>query len=472
MSKKLAYITILLCVLGTVSCDKYFDVTNSDKNSIPVHFSNIDGFRSAMVGTYGLAYEYYATNNFYFYPEVAGNMVDLVKSGLDVMQQQFDFVSSPDDELWAVGHLWKDIQIPIANANNILEFAPAFMAAHPEYKDEMDVIKAQALFIRALGQFDLCRVYAQPYNYSANADHPGIPVVLRNPAPEDRIPRATVKEAYDQIIKDLKEAEPLFGNAASQGAYFASKRSVQALLARVYLYAEKWDDAINYSTAVINSSPLAYGADYTAMFNGNIAGNEAIFRLSSWNRKKKLGEMYAITNPTYVPADTLIKLFDDPSDIRLQLFAKDGAQYLTKKWTITVPFGTNTDRYDPLVLRTSEMYFIRAEANLAKDHLTESADDLKVIIARALGKAPADIVLDGSKEALRKTIIKERAKEFCFEGHNFFDIVRMKQDLIRGTNSRSVVKRISYPDDRFVLPIPQSEIDANPAMKGNPTVNK
>ncbi|MBO9634699.1 MAG: RagB/SusD family nutrient uptake outer membrane protein [Chitinophagaceae bacterium] len=471
MSKKLVYIAILLIGIGATSCEKYFEVTNSDKNSIPVNFSTIEGFRSNLAGAYAFSYEYYSNEGFYIYPEVAGNMTDLIVTGLDVLQQQFDFVSSPDDVTRAVGHLWIAIQKPIANVNNIIEFAPGFIQANPDKKSEIDGIVAQAKFIRALAQFDLCRVYAQPYNYTADASHPGIPVVTRNPAPEDRVPRATVKEAYDQIIKDLKEAELLLGNAASEGPYFASKKAVQALLARVYLYAENWDEAIAYATTVINSSTVAQGPAYISMFNGNIAGEEAIFRLSSKNRKKGLGEAYSVKGPVYVPADTLMSLFDDPSDIRLQLFAT-GSQVLTKKWTITVPYGPNEDRYDPMVLRTSEMYFIRAEANLAKDKLAQCEDDLKVMIGRALGKTPNDIVLDGTKEGLKRTIIRERAKEFCFEGHNFFDIVRMKQDLIRGASTRSLVKRLNYPNDRFVLPIPQDELDANPAMKGNPTVNK
>ena len=69
-------------------------------------------------------------------------------------------------------------------------------------------------------------------------------------------------------------------------------------------------------------------------------------------------------------------------------------------------------------------------------------------------------------------IDKERARELCFEGHNFFDITRRGKDLVRATGSYSEVKYIGYPSDYFVLPIPQTELDANPNMVGNPTINK
>jgi hypothetical protein len=473
MNNKLIYIAILL--FGFTSCKKYFEVDNSDRETIPNTFSTIEGFRTSLQGNYGILFDYYATE-FYIYPEVAGNMVDITKTGINVMKQQQDFVSSPDEETQAVGYIWRKILVTIANANNIIEYAPAFTTANPDKKNEMDAIKAQALFIRALSHFDLCRIYAQPWNYTADASHPGVPVVIKNPAPEDKVGRKTVNAVYAQVIADLKEAEQLFGSSASQDVYYVSKKAVQALLARVYLYSQNWDEAVKYATAVIDNSTLANTGNYAAMFNELKPGVESIFRLSGKIRTKNLGEVYSVKDPVYVPADTLMSLFDDPTDIRLSLFQPNpgnSAKFFTKKWTITVPFTANEEKYDPMVLRASEMYFIRAEAYLGKKQPALCAEDLKVMIGRALGKAPGDIAInDLSEENLKRTIIKERAKEFCFEGHNFFDITRMKQNLVRGNTSSSTVKKIDYPSNLFVLPIPQSEIDANPAMTGNPTVNK
>ncbi|MFD2920611.1 RagB/SusD family nutrient uptake outer membrane protein [Terrimonas rubra] len=469
------YIFLLLALPALISCKKYFEVDNSDRQTIPNTFSTIEGFRASINGTYAKMYNYYL-NSFYLYPEVAGNMVDLVKTGNGTMKPQHDFLSDPEEEVGAVGYIWRYAFETIANANNILEYAPAFIEKNPASKAETELIQAQALFVRALSHFDLCRVYAQPYNYTADASHLGVPVVLINPAPEDPVARQTVKVVYAQIIKDLKDAETLFGNSAAANPYVASKKAVQALLARVYLYAEDWDNAITYSTEVINNSVLAYKEQYSAMFNNLIPGVEAIFRLSGQDKTdKRLGRVYAVNDPTYVPADTLMKLFNDPSDIRLGLFQANPAnpaRYLTRKWTIGVTYTPNNERYDPMVLRASEMYLIRAEAYAGKNRLTDCAADLKIIIARALDKQPADIILESdNKELLLKRIATERAKEFCFEGHNLFDIVRTKKSLVRGVTTTSATKTVNYPSDYFVLPIPQSEMDANAAMVGNPTVN-
>lgn len=475
MKNKFIYITIAFVALGLTSCKKYFEVDNSDRNTLPLTFSSMEGFRAGIVGTYGIMHDYYSTQ-FYIYPEVAGNMVDITKTGsITVMRQQHDFASDPEEEIQAVGYIWRRILVTIANANNIIEYAPALEIKNDAEQKELDAIVAQALFIRALSHFDLCRVYAQPYNFTANASHVGVPIVLSNPAPEDAIGRSTVKEVYTQVEADLKEAEKLFGSFVPESPYYASKKAVQALLARVYLYAENWDEAINYSSEVINSSMLATGSDYREMFHILAPGKETIFRLNGKLRNLNLGEAYSLNDPIYAPADTLMSLFDDPADIRLQLFQmnpENNAKFFTTKWTIT---GNNTPgviHYDPMVLRTSEMYFIRAEANLKKERLGLCSDDLKVIIGRALNQNPTDIILNETAEALKQTIIKERAKEFCFEGHNFFDSNRMKQTLVRGATTTSLIKKIDYPSDRFVLPIPQSEIDANPAMRGNPTINK
>ena len=87
----------------------------------------------------------------------------------------------------------------------------------------------------------------------------GIPVVTVTKIDEPA--RNTVEEVYTQVVKDLKEAESLFGDYQREGGAdpkgFATKEAAQALLARVYLYMEDWQNAADYATKVINSRKIS-----------------------------------------------------------------------------------------------------------------------------------------------------------------------------------------------------------------------
>ena len=118
------------------------------------------------------------------------------------------------------------------------------------------------------------------------------------------------------------------------------------------------------------------------------------------------------------------------------------------------------------------MYLNRAEARCKKGNLEGAASDLKTLIARATGLSESSVNLTYSNsEELMQLIVKERVKELCFEGQNFFDITRRKSDLHRELSTNSVVRYMAYPSDYFVLPIPQIEMDSNIGIQPNPTVN-
>jgi hypothetical protein len=123
------------------------------------------------------------------------------------------------------------------------------------------------------------------------------------------------------------------------------------------------------------------------------------------------------------------------------------------------------------VLRLSEMYLIRAEANINLGNDAAAAEDLKAIIGRARDIAPANVTLTGN---LFDIMARERCLEFYGEGQRFFDIVRWKQDLERaddipdGVTGAENVKFMAYPSEKFVLPIPRDETSVNTAIIQNP----
>ncbi|ALJ03996.1 hypothetical protein APS56_01980 [Pseudalgibacter alginicilyticus] len=463
------YIKTYLAIFSFIllnNCDSFLEVDPIGRSTIPVFFSDIEGFRAALPGAYSTVYTYYG-EEFVLYPDVAADMLQVNTVGENSMISQYNYISNPDEEITAVGGIWTDAFEALVNVNNILEYAPAVIADYPETEEEMTTIKANALFLRALIHFDLVRVYAQPYNYTDDASHIGIPVLLKTPSSDDNVARNTVSEVYTQVIKDLKDSELLFGTETNtESSYYASKKAVYGLLARVYLYMENWTEAINYATLAINSTPLSEGQDYLDMFLDIEDNDESLFKLNGKLKNPSIIDFYNLQSPNGYASDKLMTLFnEEPNDMRLQLI--DNTTLGTIKF-----LKNNVDiserYYDIIVLRTSEMYLIRAEANNNLNNIEAAISDIKTLQARNYQKEEADITIsENTKEAVAILIDKERSKELSFEGHRLYDLTRTKQDMIRDENTTSSVQQVLYPNSLFVLPIPQKEMDVNTGMIQN-----
>jgi hypothetical protein len=65
-------------------------------------------------------------------------------------------------------------------------------------------------------------------------------------------------------------------------------------------------------------------------------------------------------------------------------------------------------------------------------------------------------------------VLDERFKELCFEGFRFYDLKRNNLPVQRNASDASPAWQTLAADSyRFVFPIPQSEINANPNMVQN-----
>jgi hypothetical protein len=485
------FIMAAVLLVISSSCQKFLNVTPVGQTTIPTLFSDMDGIRAAVPGAYAKTYDYYSSH-FYLYPELAGDLLNPNLSLINEGQANiYNFSSVPDQEAAPSAKIWSDVLAALANTNNALFYIPSLKEKFPDNKNELDIYTAEMLFLRALGHFDLCRAYAQPYTYTPDASHLGVPVLSQTPSPDDNVERETVSKVYDFIIKDLKEAERIYNNTPElrtkkQRPYFASKESVQALLSRVFLYMEDWDQSIHYATEALKNGPLAQGADYVDMYL-NLSGNETetIFRLNGQDKGSALFSFYNFRIsegiygvPSGAPSSIFINAYEDQDDIRksallLQLDAGPTYYYVSRKFDALQTATENSRQHvNPLILRASEVYLNRAEAYIGKKQPTMAATDIQVLQARALGQDPAAIILpETDLEAMTEIVYRERIRELALEGHRLFDITRRKQNLIRDVTTTSSIQTLTYPSDYFILPIPQRELDANPDMKPNPTVN-
>ena len=343
-------------------------------------------------------------------------------------------------------------------------------------------------FARALAIFDLCNVFAMPYDYTADASHLGVVAIDYVPGFDSELPRNTVKECYDKVLSDLFAALKCFGEETELTPNYISGLACKALLARVYLYMKDYANAAKYAAEVMAQVPLTDRADYVNMFRkAQDFPGEGILRMNSYDTGNSMYRLcIPLSGASIVPDDAFMAKFSS-DDVRKELFTfvaeeEDGEEYAGKVYTAICKFlpykhGVSTAenrRWDPIILRVSEMYLIHAEALcLSGGDLSAAADDVKALRARALGKKPSEISLSYSGPAeLDRIIQEERSKELCFEGHRFFDLKRRGEDVVRSASSSSTMKHLKYPDYRYVLPVSQLEMQANDKMEQNDGYDK
>jgi hypothetical protein len=124
-------------------------------------------------------------------------------------------------------------------------------------------------------------------------------------------------------------------------------------------------------------------------------------------------------------------------------------------------------------MRVSEMYLIKAEAQVNANNLDGAAATLKVLRDARLGTSTS---LDSyiSQTQAYDAVLKERRLELAFEGHRYLDIKRFKDRLNTGINRDDLDcvsggNCVMLPSDhRLTLPIPQVELNANPSIVQNP----
>lgn len=458
-------ILILLVAFNLAACtDDFLDLSPQQSVLTSEYLQSYDDFRAAIVGAYDQLQD----------PDWYGRYMVLVPDimGEDVKQN----ASANRAKDWAeysgnsadgiAESIWTEIYEGVNMVNRIInsEFSPASTV-----QADFNQIVGEAHAIRALAYFDLVRMFAQTYTFTADASHPGVPLVTESD-PEGEPSRNSVAEVYGQIVADLEQAISLMTISPDNTGRF-SKEAAQALLSRVYLYMENWEMVVQQSTAVIESGQfsLVPNEGYQAMFAEDFSSEsilEVVMTLTDNNGSDALGGMYVAAGyGDYLPSENYFSLLPE-GDVRGTLFAPDSANLggiygfvrVNKYPSSGSAIGTDNTK----ILRLSEIYLNRAEANAQLGNFAEAQADLNLIRQRGFPEATA---VTATGQALVDAILIERRKELAFEGHRIFDITRNQQNLVRD-DCTSVTCEVPYPSDRFILPIPLVELNANAGLEG------
>ena len=162
-------IAICLLTLSLCGCSSFLNVENIGKSTISGFFSDVDGLNASGLGLHRLIAEFY-DDNYIRMGELAGDNLYLNRVNASQAEQLiYDFQSTPADNSGYPQMIWKRAYEICTNANNILYYGENLYESYPEYKEVIDKNFGYAYFARALAIFDLCNVYAMPYDHTADA---------------------------------------------------------------------------------------------------------------------------------------------------------------------------------------------------------------------------------------------------------------------------------------------------------------
>jgi len=342
---------------------------------------------------------------------------------------------------------WLPIYSTVNQANHIIDKVsgvvdPGFTEA------ERNTILGEALFVRALAYFDLARTWGN------------VPVVLKPTTSVNDfsgVKQSTQPQVFQKVLTDLDQAEGLLPDILNRNR--ATRRTAQALKARVHLYNKEWAKAEQNATRLISHNDYEL-IDWPSFLKGT-GTKESVFELA-FNTADVSSHYSNWTNPAgraqWAPGKVLYGLLSSPATggTRKNLITNGSTAarvdyYIQQLWWR--PAGDNPT----YILRIAEQYLIRAEARVKKSDpdLTGALADLNAVRNRS--ELPAIVSATASEILL--AIENERRLEFAYEPHRWFDLVR--------TGRAGAVLGVT-DHNKWIFPIPFNDIQSDPDLIQNP----
>ncbi len=470
MIRKYNYI-ILLCLLSIVlgSCKKYLEIQPEDKYTKDQVFSNEYAIREVLNGLYNSL----ANNSLYG--------ANLTLTSVEVLGQRYNtfnnysYLQKYDySDTYHVqplfDNLWTQAYSVIAQANNFIEELNKATQEGIIPSTKADLLKGEAMGIRALIHFDLLRLFGPVYTTSPEDE--AIPYYTKADAKAQPILTAT--QVMDNILADLSEAQELLDNdpviaggvIASQDFYtgYRNQRlnyyAIMALRARVCLYAGNTTLAHDLAKEVLDEGETWFPwLDYSGIVSepdnpDRIFSTEVLFGIYNSNLYTNFANFFSsdLQDSQIFSAhpDRLVQAFEDnENDYRYTTTWLNSI----KGYRIFYKYADIEDQTEPWrfiqpLIRKTEMYYILAETETDPD----AALDYLNTVRYNRGLTDLSSVPDINAE-----IQKEYQKEFWGEGQLFFYYKRKNISYIPDATNGYSWSTV-YPV--YVVPLPLSETNS------------
>ncbi|WP_243835978.1 RagB/SusD family nutrient uptake outer membrane protein [Sphingobacterium paludis] len=430
--------TTLLIVAGLSSCDDYLDTIPTTSVPESVVIDNVENLQTLLNGTWSTYMDTYFTFANPGYASIL-RASDAMGSDVAVVRGRYGYLS-PYDYLemhtrvgTRVNAFWSILYTAI-NSNNIILANVDNIPGDDALRQQL---KGQSLAFRAHSYLTLASFYQ--LSYLKDPDVKTAPIYTEPTGPQTvGNPKATLKEIFDLVIRDLTAAEALldgYQRPASQ-KYKINKQVVQALLARAYLQTGNWEAAAQKAAAARTGYALMSGEEYGAGFN-DLANAEWI-----WGHGQRPDQSVAsyhfhfldVTTPASYyysfMADPHFKEYFEEQDVRSRLFSWDNAAPARYGLLRYAKFKFREDMTGDIVLiRAAETYLIQAEAYARLNRLEESASALNQL-RTARNATPLSLAGRTQNDVIAEVLL-ERRKELWGEGFALADIIRTQGKVER-----------------------------------------
>lgn len=460
MNKKFRYLIIYSFLVSTQvltlnSCKKFVEVSSpTDELNSDLVFADSSTAISAITGIYS---EMLSGSNLF------SNSATTLYGGLSADELYFYTPSLKDEftknQITQANHFtidnafWKPAYNNIYAANLAIEKLAASQQLSISLRNQLT---GEAKFIRAFCYFHLVNLFGD------------VPLITASKYQDAATsPRTPTAEVYTQIIKDLNEAKVLLSTQYISPEKIRPNRwTAVALLARCYLYNDRWQEAESEATSVIASEDYMLESDLNSIFLKN--NTEAIWQLmpvrpgANTYEALEILPLSSFSSPTYLITSTLLNSFENGDNrkmawIKSRVFNNDTVYFPYKYKMSNSP--TLNEYYT--VFRLGEQYLIRAEAELNQNKIMEAQADINIIRNRA----GLSNTTSNTEQLLKLALEKERRSElFCEWAHRWYDLKRTG----RANDVLSVLKGVTWQPIDILWPIPQPEINLNPSLIQNP----
>lgn len=472
--KKIFIYTFLLTVLASMltSCENWFDVSPRVEIKEDDLFKNEDGYFDALVGVYSIM----ASEELYGKNMTMGFMDALVQnyyitSGAHPYYYAIRYNYEHNASRTVIDAFWNKMYEAVVNTNNVLT---RLEKANPSMftGDNYNLIKGEALALRAYLHFDLLRMFGP--SFRMDKSRKCLPYVKN--VSKQNTPYSSPEEIVNACIVDLEEAILCLRNdpvqrsvQESDNIYLMNRKTrlnyyaARGLLARVYMYGENKPKALEYSSTFVDNDTLSLITNLTGVRNDRVISQELLFALfvdniSSWAdgffNYSPLG--YELKQLEYY----LKLMYDDDAglgkDVRYSALFEVADYNGKQKKFLQLTTDNYNAKYRVPLLRLSEMYYIAAECTT---DLHESSRLLNAV-RKARGLEERDFK---DFDDVTTYLTAEYRREFYSEGQLFYRYKWLNATAI-DYSSFNIANKM---EEVYIFPLPDQEQEFGGVVSDN-----